>query len=82
MSIEGVAREVMAPAAVFDLIRPGDRVTISTPHGGQLSGRCVMKFPTHAVLNLGGKYGTPGIATVENIVKVKLMGARAVAGIA
>lgn len=52
-------------------VRPGDRVTIVTPQGQQRSGKCVMKFPTHAVLNLGGKHGIPGIANARNIVSVK-----------
>jgi hypothetical protein len=55
---------------LFDSIKPGSRVTIITAHGQQRSGRCVMKFPGHAVLNLGGRYGTPGIATADNVTKV------------
>ena len=58
--------------SLFQSIRPGARVTIVTPHGSKLSGRCVMKFPTHAVLNLGGAHGTPGIADESNTVSVKL----------
>lgn len=63
-----------------DLIRTGDRVTIRIPAGRnmdgsydytQKTGRAVMKGPAGWVLNLGGKYGTPGIATEENIVLVK-----------
>jgi hypothetical protein len=55
---------------LFDSIKPGSRVTIVNRFGQQQAGRCVMKFPTHAVLNLGGAHGTPGIATAENVVKV------------
>lgn len=57
--------------SVFSLIRVGDRVTIVTPHGSRISGRVVMKFATHAVLNTGGRHGTPEIATAANIVAVK-----------
>lgn len=52
-------------------IRPGDKVTIQTEHGNRLVGRCVMAFATHAVLKLGGRHGTPGVATASNIVEVK-----------
>ena len=56
---------------LFEAIRPGDRVTIVDRFGVSRAGRCVMKFPSHAVLNMGGKHGTPGIATAENVVKVR-----------
>jgi hypothetical protein len=55
----------------FDAIRPGDRVVIVDRFGAKRSGRCVMKFPEHAVLNMGGPHGTPGIASPENVVEVK-----------
>lgn len=56
---------------LFDAIRPGDRVTIVNRFGQQRAGRCVMKFPGHAVLNMGGKHGTPAIASELNVVKVR-----------
>ena len=62
----------MKDNTLFQSIRPGARVTIVTQHGSKLAGRCVMKFPTHAVLNLGGRYGTPGIADESNTIKVSL----------
>lgn len=52
-------------------IRPGDRVTILTPHNSRLTGRVVFAFASHAVLNLGGRHGTPGIADESNTVCVK-----------
>lgn len=60
-------------------IRPGDRVTILVPAGrgrdGQeykeSSGRALICSGTHAVLNMGGRFGTPGVATPENIVSVR-----------
>lgn len=60
-------------------IRPGDRVTILVPAGrgrdGQeykeSSGRAVICSGTHAALNMGGRFGTPGVATPENIVSVR-----------
>lgn len=55
---------------LVDAIRFGDRVTIVTPHGQQRTGRAVMRGDYGWVLNLGGRYGTPGIATDENTVKV------------
>jgi len=61
----------------FSDIRPGDRVTILVPNGmgrnGQewtkKSGRAVMRGPHGWALNMGGKFGTPGVATPENFVK-------------
>lgn len=55
-------------------IRPGDTVTIGSSHGGRYSektGRCVMAFPTHAVLNIGGRHGTPAVATADAIIGIK-----------
>lgn len=57
-------------STIFGL-RPGDRATILTPHGNKLSGRVVMAFEHHVVLNLGGKHGTPGVGTEDNIVAVR-----------
>lgn len=59
-------------------IRPGDRVTILVPNGigrdGQewveRTGKAVICSGTHAALNMGGRYGTPGVATPQNIVRV------------
>lgn len=63
-------------------IRKGSKVTILIPNGigrnGQewkeKTGTCV--FPpgmqsggTHATLNMGGEYGTPGVATERNLVR-------------
>ncbi|MCW5763592.1 MAG: hypothetical protein KIT88_10160 [Phycisphaeraceae bacterium] len=64
-------------------ITKGDQVTILVPNGrgrnGQewkeKTGRCVFapghqSGGTHATLNMGGQYGTPGIATERNLVRV------------
>ena len=56
--------------SLFHTIRAGDRVEIRTFHGSLLKGRAVMKGPAGWVLNLGGRYGTPGIASEENVVRV------------
>jgi hypothetical protein len=69
-------QEYSTPEWLIEKARPGDRVTIMTPHGSKLTGRVVMARPNgheHLVLNLGGRYGTPGIATVKNIVSVKFV---------
>lgn len=60
--------------SVLDEIRAGDRVTIRTPHGNELTGKAVMRGPAGWVLNLGGKHGTPGIATAANLVKFRKAG--------
>jgi hypothetical protein len=65
--------------SLIENIRPGDRVTIMVPNGigrhgvewKQSTGTAVMLGPAGWVLNMGGRYGTPGIATDENTVNVK-----------
>lgn len=64
---------------LLDSVKPGDRVTIRVPNGmgrnGQewkeATGRAVMRGPAGWVLNMGGRHGTPGIASAENIVRVR-----------
>lgn len=64
---------------ILDSIKPGDRVTILVPAGrgrnGQeykeSTGRAVMRGPGGWVLNMGGRYGTPGIAGEDNLVRVR-----------
>jgi hypothetical protein len=63
---------------VFNSIAAGSRVRILVPNGIGLAGltyrvrtgRAVLKGPHGWVLNMGGRYGTPAVATVENIVSV------------
>ncbi len=58
---------------LFQSIKPGDRVTIKTPHGGERSGRAVMfnkRFQSW-VLNMGGAHGIPGLADERNTIAVK-----------
>ena len=57
--------------SALDEIAAGDSVTIRTPQGAIRRGRAVMRGPLGWVLNLGGAYGTPGIATATNIVSFK-----------
>jgi len=56
---------------LVESIRHGKRVTIISPNGQKRSGKAVMKGPAGWVLNLGGRYGTPGIATDKNTIAVK-----------
>lgn len=51
-------------------VRAGDFVTMRTPHGTEVTGRVVMSFSTHVVLNIGGKHGTPKLADHSNILTV------------
>lgn len=53
---------------IFRSIQPHDAVAIETRHGQVLLGRVVMVSASHAVLNLGGPHGTPGIADETNTV--------------
>jgi len=65
--------------AIIAQIRPGDRVTILVPagmgRGGQewkeSTGRAVIVSPGHVALNMGGRHGTPGVATAQNVVSVR-----------
>jgi hypothetical protein len=57
--------------SLFSLIRHGSRVTIVTPHGSERTGRAVMRGPAGWVLNMGGPHGTPGIASPDNVIRVK-----------
>ncbi len=69
----------MTPQELLNSIRPGDRVTINVPAGigrhgveyKQKTGRAVMPGPAGWVLNMGGRYGTPGVATIENTVSIR-----------
>ncbi len=56
---------------MLELIKFGDRVTIKNRFGQKATGRAVLKGPHGWVLNMGGRYGTPAIATDSNIVMVK-----------
>lgn len=75
----GVEDDSIRKEQLLNSIRPGDRVTILVPAGmgrnGQewteRSGRAVIVSPGHVALNMGGQHGTPGVATVENIVSVR-----------
>jgi hypothetical protein len=67
-------RKVAAPKKkATPSISVGDRITIVNRFGQQSTGRVVMRstYPGSWVLNMGGRYGTPGIATPQNIVKVQ-----------
>lgn len=65
--------------ALIRSIRPGDAVTVKLPAGigrhgidyQEKTGRAVLCFPTHAVLNMGGRHGTPAVATPDNIIEVR-----------
>jgi hypothetical protein len=67
-------QEYASPEWLIDNAKPGDRVTIVNRFGQESTGRVVFARPggsPHLTLNMGGRYGTPGIATAANIVKVK-----------
>jgi hypothetical protein len=56
---------------IIDAIRPGDTVIIRNRFGQQQRGKAVMRNSYGGwTLNMGGRYGTPGLADKDNIVKV------------
>ncbi len=48
----------------------GEAVTIRTPHNQLRRGRATILSGTHVALNMGGRHGTPGIATPTNVVRI------------
>lgn len=62
---------------MFKNLKPGKRITFRIPNGfgrgGQewkeKSGRVVMAFPSHVVVNGGGRYGTPYVVDEKNFVR-------------
>lgn len=62
---------VLSGADWTSFIKAGDRVTIVNRFGQQRTGRAVMRSQYGGwVLNMGGRHGTPVVATAENIVRV------------
>lgn len=57
--------------ALLDSIKGGDRVTIINRFGQERTGSAVFRGPAGWVLDMGGAHGIPGIATAENITKVR-----------
>lgn len=55
----------------FD-IKHGDCVTFTDARGSVRTGKAngMLLFPTHAVLNMGGRFGTPCVVKPEQIVRV------------
>lgn len=70
---EGGQAPVQEDDNLFNQIQHGSRVTILTPHGSKLTGRAVMYNQKDGfwILNLGGAYGTPGLASPENVIAVR-----------
>lgn len=58
---------------LFETIRPRARVTIVNRFGQKLSGKAVMFNRAQGcwVLNMGGRYGIPGLASPDNVIAVK-----------
>lgn len=63
----------MTAAEMLASIRVGDSVTLRTPQGQNSTGKAVMRSSPIPgwVLDLGGRYGRPGVVTVDNIVAVR-----------
>lgn len=54
------------------LIKAGDRVTIKDRFGKEHTGKAVMPSSEGGwVLNMGGRHGTPGLASDSNVTKIK-----------
>lgn len=69
MLTESVDEATVTAAEALAQMKMGDRVTLSTPQGQTVSGKAVMQGPHGWAVNLGGKYGTPGVATKKNLIK-------------
>ena len=57
--------------SLVDTISAGSRVTIVDRFGKERTGRAVMRGPYGWVLNMGGRHGTPAVATADNVVSVR-----------
>jgi hypothetical protein len=57
--------------SLFSQIKHGSRVTIVNKFGQEIVGKAVMLGPAGWVINIGGRYGTPAIASPENVIRVK-----------
>jgi hypothetical protein len=64
-------RSTMSKPDSYDDVRPGRRVVYRSYHGSTLRGRVVMRssYPDAWVVNLGGRYGTPGILTRDTFIR-------------
>ena len=70
----------MAPNDLIGIITPGSTVCFLTPNGigrngveyKESKGRATICSPSHIVVNMGGRYGTPGVVTPENIVSASI----------
>ena len=60
-----------ADRPLVESIQAGDRVTIVDRFGTERTGRAVMRGPHGWVLNMGGRHGTPGIASADNVTRVR-----------
>jgi len=69
----------MSKSSLLALAKPGDSVKIVDRFGVVSKGRVVMKFASHVVLNMGGKYGRPAIGDDSNIVGLVAKKEKAVA---
>lgn len=69
---------------LIETVRAGDKVTITNRFGQLASGKAIMPCIAGGwVLNMGGKFGTPGIANDANVVRVtKTRRRRSTGGIA
>lgn len=64
-----MAAKKISAEELIKIVRAGDRLTIKNRFDQTHSGRVVMKAQHGGwVLNMGGKHGTPGIATTANVV--------------
>lgn len=78
MNASDLLKTVKAGTRVTILVPNGKRI-VRDPKTGtarietewkESSGRAVMRGPAGWVLNMGGQYGTPGIASEDNLVAV------------
>ena len=85
LEIKLYGAELAGKRALVKSIQRGDKVTALFPNGKKLEGGKIVQewkartgkvnplliFPEHVVIDLGGRFGTPGVVDASNIVSVR-----------
>tara|TARA_B100000683_G_C12415476_1_gene525627 strand:+ start:380 stop:631 length:252 start_codon:yes stop_codon:yes gene_type:complete len=55
----------------YEDIQVGDTVYFTTPHSKEVKGKAVMFGPAGWVVNMGGRFGMPGIVGPTNFIRFR-----------